>query len=148
MTPSLAARKLGGHVTDHGVSGNDMCFQPRLAPPYDKVTFMVTGKKWDGPITRFDVGYVTPPGKKVVGSPRTDAGVGVGDSEARLKTAYPGRVKVSPHTYVIGGHYLEVLAGRRDPAGTAIVFETDTLGKVTSIRMGYREAAEAIEGCL
>jgi hypothetical protein len=147
MTPSLAARKLGGQVADHGVSGNDMCFQPRLAPPYDTVTLMVTGTRWDGPITRFDVGYVTAPGKKMVGSPRTDAGVGVGDSEAHVKVAYSGRVKISPHTYVVGGHYLEVLAGPGDPAGTAIVFETDPVGKVTSIRMGHREQAEAIEGC-
>lgn len=148
MTPSQAARKLGGKVATHGISGNDTCFQPRLAQPFDTVALMVWGAKWDGPIVRFDVGYSTRPGEKVVGRPRTDAGVGVGDSEAHVKAAYPGRVKVSAHTYVIGGHYLEILAGRGDPAGTAIVFESDVAGKVTSIRSGYREAAEAIEGCL
>jgi hypothetical protein len=148
MTPSQAALKLGGKVASHGISGNDRCFQPRLAQPFDAVTLMVWGAKWDGPIVRFDVGYITRAGAKVVGSPRTDAGVGVGDSEAQVKAAYPGRVKVSSHTYVPGGHYLEVLAGRGDLAGTAIVFETDAAGRVTSIRSGYREPAEAIEGCL
>lgn len=147
MTPSQAARRLGVQVASHGVSGTVRCFQPQLARPHDAVTFLVEAVTWDGPISRFDVGFATPPGLHVVNSPRTDSGVGVGDSEAQVKAAYPGRVKMSAHTYVPGGHYLEVLAGRGDPPGTAIVFETDTAGRVTSIRWGSRQEAEYVEGC-
>ncbi len=146
MTPSQAAGVLGAKVASHGVSGTDGCFQPQLAQPFGDVTFLVEGITWDGPITRFDVGYLES-SPSPAGSPRTDAGVAIGDSEAQVKATYPGRVQVSAHVYVPGGHYLEVLAGQGDPTGTAIVFETDASRRVTSIRSGYRQQAEYIEGC-
>lgn len=147
MTPSQAARILGTRVASHGESGTDGCFQPQLARPNDTVWFMVEAATWDGPIERFEIGYM-PSRSAASGGPRTEAGVGIGSSEAQVKAAYPGRVKVGRHVYVLKGHYLEVLAGPGDPAGTAIVFETNQTGRVTAMRWGYRRPAEYIEGCL
>jgi hypothetical protein len=74
---------------------------------------------------------------------RTWSGVRVGDSEAKALKRYAGRVEVTGHRYVDGGHYLTVRsAGRRH----ALVLETD--GKtVTSVRAGLVPAAEYVEGC-
>lgn len=74
----------------------------------------------------------------------TVEGARVGDSEARVKSLYGGRVSVQPHKYVAGGHYLVVT----DPAhpGDRLVFETD--GKVvTQFRAGRTPEVMNVEGC-
>jgi hypothetical protein len=94
------------------------------------VGFMVV----DGHVARVDVsgpGYLTV------------LGVGVGSSEAEVKDAYSGRVKVSPHPYmVLDGHYMTVDA----PDGRAMIFETER-SKVTSFRAGRAAQVRWIEGC-
>jgi hypothetical protein len=74
----------------------------------------------------------------------TAAGARVGDSEERVEQLYPGRVSVTPHKYVDGGHYLTVNAP--DDSSYAIVFETEK-GKVTRYRAGRRPAVGFVEGC-
>ena len=141
MTPSQAAHILGATVVVHGDVGNG-CFAPAVAGPRGRMVFMVEGATWDGPIVRFDAFDTDNP------TARTDRGVGIGSSSAQVKAAYPGRVKVSAHRFVPGAKNLEVLAGPGDPAGTAIVFETDKAGRVTAMRWGSRQQAEYIEGCV
>jgi hypothetical protein len=72
----------------------------------------------------------------------TDEGARVGDSEARIKRLYRGRVRVTPHAYV-EGHYLTVIGPDRR---YGIVFETDG-HKVTQYRAGRLAAVRYIEGC-
>jgi hypothetical protein len=76
------------------------------------------------------------------GSITTADGARIGDSEARIKSLYPGAA-VAPHKYLAGGHYLTVTGS--DPANR-IVFETDG-SKVTTFRSGKIPAVENVEGC-
>lgn len=75
----------------------------------------------------------------------TTEGAGIGDSEARVKELYRGRVTVQPHKYTGPvGHYLVIA-----PPGDAlhrIIFETDGQ-KVLRYHVGNRPAVEYIEGC-
>jgi hypothetical protein len=74
----------------------------------------------------------------------TASGARVGDTEERVASLYPGRVRVMPHKYEEGGHYLTVNAA--DDSSFAIVFETSK-GRVTRYRAGRRPAVEYVEGC-
>lgn len=71
---------------------------------------------------------------------RTAEGARVGDTEARIKQLYRGRVTVEPHKY-IDGHYL--IVGTKK---SAIIFETDGK-KVLMIRAGRYPEVEWVEGC-
>ena len=75
---------------------------------------------------------------------KTTAGAGIGDTEDRIKSLYPGQVTVQPHKYT-DGHYLVV-----KPTGSAaderIIFETDGK-KVTQYRAGRTPAVEYVESC-
>jgi hypothetical protein len=75
----------------------------------------------------------------------TAAGVRVGDSEARAKALYPGRVQTTPHKYV-DGHYLVVRRGAGADSGYRLVFETDGR-RVTRYRGGRMPEVEWVEGC-
>lgn len=89
-----------------------------------------------GKIVRIDVdtGFVT-----------TEDGAKIGDTEDRIKSIYGDDVKVQPHKYIEGGHYMTV-RGDSASAGKAIVFETD--GKrVTMFRAGRLPEVEWVEGC-
>jgi hypothetical protein len=75
---------------------------------------------------------------------KTLKGAGIGDSEARIKSLYPGRIEVSKHKYT-KGHYLTfVPADRADQH--RIVFETDGR-KVLNYRVGKLPDVEYVEGC-
>jgi hypothetical protein len=79
------------------------------------------------------------------GTVTTDDGAKIGDSEDKIKSIYGDELKVSPHKYIEGGHYLTVL-GDSASAGKAMVFETD--GKqVTMFRAGRIPEVEWVEGC-
>ncbi|MBD2775668.1 hypothetical protein [Iningainema tapete] len=36
-------------------------------------------------------------------------GARIGDTESKVKSLYPGQIKVTPHKYVSGGHYLTLV---------------------------------------
>lgn|SRR5262249_61968230 len=78
------------------------------------------------------------------GPTKTSVGAGIGDSEDRIKRLYPAQVKVEPHVYVDGGHYLNFVPMGRPKFG--IVFETDGQ-RVTSFRVGTLAAIALVEGC-
>lgn len=99
-------------------------------PPWTSV--MVT----DGVIARVEVDAT---------SIRTAAGAGVGDSEARIDSLYPGRVRRMPHKYT-DGRYLIVLATPPRDTMFRFVFETDG-HRVTTMRAGRYPAVQWVEGC-
>jgi hypothetical protein len=89
-----------------------------------------------GEIARIDVD---------TGSVTTDEGAKIGDTEDRIKSLYGDDLKIEPHKYIEGGHYMTVL-GDSTSAGKALVFETD--GKrVTAFRGGRLPEAKWVEGC-
>jgi hypothetical protein len=76
------------------------------------------------------------------GTVATAEGARIGDSEARIRALYAGRVTEQPHKYT-SGRYLIVTPA--DPA-RRIVFETD--GRVvTAFRAGRQPEVEWVEKC-
>jgi hypothetical protein len=75
----------------------------------------------------------------------TAAGARIGDTEARIKQLYAGRIQTGPHKYV-DGHYLVVRRGTGADSVYRLVFETD--GRhVTRYRGGRAPEVEWVEGC-
>jgi hypothetical protein len=75
----------------------------------------------------------------------TPEGVGVGDTEGRLREVYGARAVVTPHKYTgPEGHYVTVT----DPSDSTrkTIFETDG-AKVTEFRAGRTPGVELVEGC-
>jgi len=98
----------------------------------DGVNVMVV----NGKIARIDVD---------TGTVTTEDGARIGDTEDKIKSIYGDEVKVEPHKYIDGGHYMTVL-GDSTSAGKALVFDTD--GKhVTSFRGGRLPEVKWVEGC-
>ena len=125
MTVSQATKALGVPLVREDVN-DASCYYVTPKQGFKDVSFMVT----NGRVARVDIerGYATERGAKV------------GDTEARIKQLYKGRVKVSKHFYT-DGHYLEVKSGR-----FSIIFETD--GKrVIYIRAGKNPEVGYVEGC-
>ena len=77
---------------------------------------------------------------------KTRSGMGVGNTEAEVKAAYPDRIKVEPHKYVDEGHYLVYQPQDAADARFGLVFETDGT-KVTSFRAGRQPEVGWVEGC-
>jgi len=80
------------------------------------------------------------------GHTRTAEGAGIGDTEARVKSLYGGRVVVTPHKYSPTGHYLTVRPTEPRDSAFAIVFETER-DAVTRIHAGIEPQVHYIEGC-
>lgn len=98
----------------------------------DGVSVMVV----KGDIARIDVD---------TGSVTTDEGAKIGDTEDRIKSLYGDDLKIEPHKYIKGGHYMTVM-GDSTSAGKALVFETDG-DRVTSFRGGRLPEVKWVEGC-
>jgi hypothetical protein len=130
MTVAEADRALGGLDRATGLAQCDYV-HPKNGPAH--VAFMVE----EGRISRVDV--------EDSASVTTSAGVRPGESEARVREAYPN-ARVHPHKYDDRGHYFVVIPGA--PADTLhrIVFETNGT-VVTSMRGGLYPAVEYVEGC-
>ena len=78
---------------------------------------------------------------------RTASGVGLNDTEDRVRAAYKGHIKVAPHPYEgDDGHYLIYTPSDSADRQYQIIFETYK-GKVTSYRVGILPHVGYIEGC-
>jgi len=78
---------------------------------------------------------------------RTASGAGVGDTETRIQSLYPGHIQVTQHHYDSDGHYLTYKPQDAADQDFELLFETSH-GKVTSFRTGFREPVRWVEGCL
>lgn len=96
------------------------------------ISFMVI----DGQIARVDI----------YGNSRitTISGARIGDSEDRIKSLYA--VRITPHEYVQGGHYLTFIPNDTSDRQYRLVFETDGR-RVKQFRSGRLPEVEYVEGC-
>jgi hypothetical protein len=109
------------------------CYQLATDPAAPKsLTLMIEGDK----LVRYDVNNdaeVAPGGGK--------RGMDIG----QIRKLYAGRIREQPDKYVPGAVDLRVSAD--DDSGSALVFQTDAAGKVTSWRVGQPPAVDCVEGC-
>jgi len=131
MTVGQAAQALGMTLVSEGPVDNPGCHYLRPEPAVEGLWFMIS----NGRVARVEVNA---PGIK------TRSGLGVGDTEARVKQALGNAIEITPHKYVApDGNYLTVWASDKK---SAVRFET-LLGKVTSFYAGRVPEVEYVEGC-
>ncbi|MBD2511145.1 hypothetical protein H6G91_28500 [Nostoc muscorum FACHB-395] len=132
MTVSQATKAAGTKLV--GDPPNNNCYYVKPQNETKSLSFMVT----KGRISRVDVRQNT--------QITTLKGAKIGDTEAQIKSLYPGQIKVTPHKYVQGGHYLTFVPKDRADQNYRVIFETD--GKrVTGFRSGKLPEVEFVEGC-
>jgi hypothetical protein len=132
MTEAEARQVLGEQVTPAvgGPGDADTCHFLSVGAQPPVLVYMVEG----GTVTRVSI---------LEGSPaRTDKGLGVGDTEAQVRAAYP-TLETQPHKYEDGGKDLFAWT-EKDRRG--LRYEVDPQGIVTRIHAGDRTIAYA-EGC-
>ncbi|AVH70982.1 hypothetical protein [Nostoc sp. 'Lobaria pulmonaria (5183) cyanobiont'] len=132
MTVPQAAKAAGTKLVGDAPNNNCYYVKPQNQPK--NLSFMVT----KGRISRVDV--------RQNNQITTLKGAKIGDTEAQIKSLYPGQIKVTPHKYVQNGHYLTFIPKDRGDRNYRLVFETD--GKlVTEFRAGKLPEVEYVEGC-
>ena len=130
MTIAAAARVAGGTVA-HPPGGS--CGFTSLRDVPHGARFMVS---YDT-VVRVDVDSATVP---------TDAGARVGMREDFVRHLYAKTLRVTPHKYVRGGHYLIVVPGAPADTMHQLIFETDG-DRVTRYRAGLAPYVGYVEGC-
>jgi hypothetical protein len=127
-----------------GYAGSDSCYSLQTEGELKGVSFMVTKddvKSRLQYITSDVIARVDVDNSKIT----TLSGAKIGDTEARIKSLYPGQIKVTPHTY-IKGNYLTFIPKNKAEQNYRIVFETDGQ-RVIRYRAGKLPEVEYIEGC-
>ena len=79
------------------------------------------------------------------GDVTTADGVRIGDTEAKVRSAYGARVTSEPHKYT-DGRYLVVRPAASDTTHL-IIFETDSAGRVLRYRAGKLPQVRYVESC-
>ena len=136
MTVAEASKAAGTRlIREAGYEPNASCFYVKPQGEPKGIGFMVTGDR----IARVDVWRSNHQITTLKGAKN-------GDTEARIKSLYPGQIQVTPHKYVHNGHYLTFVPKDTVDRSYRVVFETD--GKrVTQFRSGKLPEVEYIEGC-
>lgn len=126
-------------------AGSDGCYYLSTEGELKGVSFMVT--KDD---VKSRLKYVTSDviARIDVDNPKitTVSGAKVGDTEAQIKSLYPGQIQLTPHEYTSKGHYLTFVPKNKAEQNYRIIFETDGQ-RVTRYRAGKLPEIEYIEGC-
>ncbi|MBW4617282.1 MAG: hypothetical protein KME21_29475 [Desmonostoc vinosum HA7617-LM4] len=78
---------------------------------------------------------------------KTLNGAGIGDTRGKIEAMYPRLIKVTPHKYVQGGHYLTYIPPKVSDRKYSIVFETNENDVVTRFRSGKLPEVTWVEGC-
>lgn len=133
MTVAQASKAAGTRLVSTS-QPNNSCYYVKPQTGLRNLDFMVT----NGRIARVDV--------RKNSAIATLKGARIGDTESKIKSLYPGQIKVTPHKYIAGGHYLTLVPKNDANSNARIVFETD--GKrVTEFRAGKLPEVEYVEGC-
>ena len=132
MTVAEASRAAGTRLVALGDRGDSSCFYVKPQSQPNDFGFMVINDR----ISRVDI---------IKGGVTTLKGAKIGDTEARIKSLYPGQIKVTPHKYT-NGHYLTFVPKDRSDRNYRVVFETDG-DRVTQFRSGKLPEVEWVEGC-
>ncbi|MBD2021830.1 hypothetical protein H6F43_16740 [Leptolyngbya sp. FACHB-36] len=148
MTIAQAEKSAGVQLVEKGArAGSGGCyFLSSKSGPAD-LGFMVISNREDERIdrTRDRIARVD-----VYRSSRitTVSGAKIGDTEARVKSLYAGRIQVMPHKYTgdRGGRYLTFVPNDAADRNYRLVFETLN-GRVTLFRSGKLPEVEFVEGC-
>lgn len=132
MTPQQATQVGGVSLVTNGKLDPQCAYYKLQGQPND-VLFMVN----NGTISRVDIKnpQIT-----------TRSGAKIGDTEARIKSLYPGQIQVTPHKYVEKGHYLTFVPRDVTDKNYRLIFETDG-SRVTQYRSGKLPQVEWVEGC-
>ena len=132
MTLAQASRQLGTELSLPPAAAPRCTYIQRIAG-LDSVMLMIV----DGRVARVDV---------TGGRVATMEGARVGDTEAKIRSLYGGRLEAQPHKYVPAGHYLVVRPPERADSAYRLVFETDG-HTVTRYRSGRLPEVMWVEGC-
>lgn len=134
-------------VEKGGRAGTGGCYYVWPQPEIEGLRFMVISDRSDNRIERqrdriarvdiFEGNRLT-----------TVSGARIGDTESRIKSLYPGRIKVTPHAYTgdRGGRYLTFVPQASWDRNYRLIFETYR-DRVTQFRAGRLPEVEYIEGC-
>jgi hypothetical protein len=131
MSLAEAAKALGVKLVSDGPINDPTCHYKRPEPAVEGLWFMISNDH----VVRVDVNA---PGIT------TRSGLGIGDSEDRVKEVFGSAVEVTPHKYLApDGDYLTIWSSDHK---SAVRFET-LHGKVTSFYGGRAPEVENVEGC-
>lgn len=131
MTPQKASKVSGIAIVALGKDPQCTYYQPKEQPK--DILLMVN----NGTISRIDIKnpQIT-----------TRSGAKIGDTEAKIKSLYPGQIEVTPHKYVPNGRYLTFIPKDATDKNYRLIFETDGK-KVTQYRSGKLPEVAWVEGC-
>lgn len=131
MTVAQVSKALGTKLVSDGPINDPACHYMRPEPAVEGLWFMISKDH----VVRVDV---------LAAGVTTKSGLGVGNSEDRVKDVLGSAVEVTPHKYLApDGNYLTVWSADRK---AAVRFET-LQGEVTSFYAGRIPEVENVEGC-
>lgn len=138
-TAAEVAKAIGSPLIGDGPSVGCGYARPRYGP--GGVSFMMI----DGRVARIEIDSCQIKTRGPPAGTRVNVGAGIGDTESRVKSLYPG-IEVSEHKYDDNGHYLTLVPKDAIDSKYRLLFETD--GKVvTRFRAGRIPEVELVEGC-
>jgi hypothetical protein len=134
-------------IVDSFADFGGLCYFARPEGLDDHVYFLILAPG-DKPVTDPQDGIVSAVSSAVgMASPaETDAGIGIGSTEAEVYEAYPGIVQTESHYYDPKGHYLTVVPTKPADQAYRIRFSTDG-NQVVVIDAGLERATSLREGC-
>lgn len=133
MSVAQASQAAGTQLVSLGEKPNSSCYYVGRPGELQKLGFMVTGNK----ISRIDIFRES--------RMTTLKGAKVGDTEAKIKSLYPGQIRVTKHKYT-DGNYLTFVPKDYADRNYRVVFETDGQ-RVIQFRSGKLPEVEWVEGC-
>ncbi|GET41326.1 hypothetical protein [Microseira wollei] len=144
MTIAEAERSARTRFVSNGRLDNCYHIRPQRGP--QGLEFMVKSPHQEGPINR-EVDRIVRV-EVVSGGITTVRGAKIGDTEERIKSLYPGQIRVTTHEYTghKGGHYLTFIPKDERDRNYRLVFETLN-NRVTIFRSGRLPEVEYVEGC-